>query len=378
MSETTLLPLSIEQQELVYQDRNQKIYKIIARFDGFSKEYYVSDHGQRAAVVAVRNGEVLLVRQYRLLINGLSYEIPGSRVDENETPEAAAIRECLEETGVQCLNLKPLISYHPSLNIWKKYTYIFYSEELKEIEKDNSERRVWIPLERCINMVFAQQIVDSLSIVALLAYHTLRTGQTSPSKLSQPMSSAIFLDRDGVLIEDVHLLTCPGDIRVLEGVPQALRSLKEVGFQLIIISNQTVVARGLISEQEVYVINAEMERILEQAGGPRLDGFYFCPHHPNATLPTYRITCDCRKPRPGLLLRAAREHNLNLGASFVVGDRITDIIAGARAGCRTVLVQTGKHEAPPIETVEPLDESVQPDHVCADLRAAAEWILRTR
>ena len=173
VSETTLLPLSIEPQELVYQDRNQKIYRIVARFDGFSKEYYVSDHGQRASVVAVRNSEVLLVRQYRLLINGLSYEIPGGRVDENETPEAAAIRECLEETGVQCLNLKPLISYHPSLDIWKNYTYVFYSEEIKEIEKDNSERRVWIPLERCIEMVFAQQIVDSLSIVALLAYQTL-------------------------------------------------------------------------------------------------------------------------------------------------------------------------------------------------------------
>lgn len=192
------------------------------------------------------------------------------------------------------------------------------------------------------------------------------------------MNVAIFLDRDGVLIEDVHLLTDPGDIRVLEGVPQALRSLKEAGFQLIVVSNQTVVARGLVTEQEVCAINAEMEHLLEQAGGPRLDGFYFCPHHPNATLPAYRIACKCRKPRPGLLLRAAREHNLNLGASFVIGDRITDIIAGARAGCRTVLAQTGKHQEPPIETVEPLDESVQPDHICADLKAAAEWILRVR
>ena len=189
---------------------------------------------------------------------------------------------------------------------------------------------------------------------------------------------AIFLDRDGVLIEDVDLLTNSVDIRVLEGVPQALRSLKEAGFQLIVVSNQTVVARGLVTEQEVYAINAEMERLLEQAAAPHLDGFYFCPHHPNATLLAYRIACECRKPRPGLLLRAAREHNLNLRASFMVGDRITDIIAGARAGCRTVLVQTGKHQEPPIETAEPLDESVQPDHVCADLKAAAEWILGTR
>jgi len=189
---------------------------------------------------------------------------------------------------------------------------------------------------------------------------------------------AVFLDRDGVLIKDIHLLTNPEDIRVLEGVPQALRSLKQAGFKLIVVSNQTVVARGLLTEQEVYAINAEMERLLKQAGGPHLDGFYFCPHHPNATLPAYRIACECRKPRPGLLLRAAGEHNLDLSASFMVGDRITDIIAGARAGCRTVLVQTGKHVEPPIETVEPLDELVQSDHVCADLKAAAEWILQVR
>lgn len=178
MSETTLLPLSIKPQELVYQDRNQKIQRIVARFDGFSKEYFVSDHGQRAAMLAVRNGEVLLVRQYRLIINGLSYEIPGGRVGENETPEAAAIRECLEETGVQCLSFSPLIGYHPSLDIWKNYTHVFYSEELEETAEDNPDRRVWVPLARCIEMIFAQQIVDSLSIVALLAYHTLRARQT--------------------------------------------------------------------------------------------------------------------------------------------------------------------------------------------------------
>lgn len=173
MSETTALPLSIEPQEIVYHDKNQTIQRVVAQFKGFSKEYFVSDHGRRAAVVAVRNGEVLLVRQYRLLINGLSYEVPGGRVDEKETPAAAAIRECLEETGVQCKNLKPLIGYHPSLDIWKNHTYIFYSEEVKEIAEDSSEQQLWVPLECSIEMVFQQQIVDSLSIVALLAYQTL-------------------------------------------------------------------------------------------------------------------------------------------------------------------------------------------------------------
>jgi D-glycero-D-manno-heptose 1,7-bisphosphate phosphatase len=189
------------------------------------------------------------------------------------------------------------------------------------------------------------------------------------------LRGAVFLDRDGVLIEDVHLLTDPGEIRILQGVAQALISLKGAGFQLLVVSNQAVVARGLVTEQDVCAINAEVEHRLVQAGGPRLDGFYFCPHHPNATLPAYRVACDCRKPRPGMLLRAAAEHNLDLGASFIVGDRITDVVAGAAAGCRAVLVQTGMHEAQTIETVEPLDTSVQPDFVCADLRQAADWIL---
>lgn len=173
MDETTLLPLSIEPQELVYQDRNQKISKVLARFEGFSKEYYVSDQGQRAAVVAVQNNKVLFVRQYRLLIDALSYEIPGGRVDESETPEAAAIRECLEETGVRCLNLKPLISYHLSLDVSKNYTSVFYTEEAEEITKGSLDQHAWIPLSHCVDMVFSQQIADSLSIIALLTYHTL-------------------------------------------------------------------------------------------------------------------------------------------------------------------------------------------------------------
>lgn len=173
MSETTLLPVSVETQGIVYQDRNQAIHKVVARFDGFSKEYFVSDHGQRAALVAVRNGEVLLVRQYRLLINSLSYEIPGGRIDQGETPEAAAARECLEETGMQCLNLRPLLSFHPSLDIWKNYTYIFCSEECHEVSGRNPAQRVWVPLERCIEMVLKQQIVDALSIIGLLAHYKL-------------------------------------------------------------------------------------------------------------------------------------------------------------------------------------------------------------
>lgn len=171
MEETTLLPHGIEQQGMIYQDRNQQIHKVLARFEGFTKEFYVSDYGKRAAILAVKEGCVLLVRQYRLIINDISYEIPGGRVDDHETQEAAALRECFEETGVRCLNPKPLINYHNSLDISNNPTFIFYSDKVDGVA--DSERSVLIPLERCIEMVFSHEIADSLSIIALMGYYTL-------------------------------------------------------------------------------------------------------------------------------------------------------------------------------------------------------------
>ncbi len=171
MEETRLIPIKIENKKEIYKDRNQNIQRVIAHFDGFDKEYFVSDHGKRAALLAVQNGNILLVRQYRLLINDLSYEIPGGRIDENEKPEDAAVRECFEETGVQCFNLKPLLSYHPSLDIWKNYTNIFFTEKLGQLPNDESDRHILMPIEHCIEMIFSGQIVDSLSIIALFAYY---------------------------------------------------------------------------------------------------------------------------------------------------------------------------------------------------------------
>jgi len=173
MMETTSLPLKIVSKDVVYQDKIQQIRRVVAQFDGFEKEYFVSDHGQRAALIVVRNQAVLLTRQYRLLINEISLEIPGGRVDEHETPDAAALRECLEETGVRCKNVKPLISYHPSLDIWKNYTYLFYTNDVEEISDSHAAQRVWVPLLRAIEMIFEGSISDSLSILALLSFKTL-------------------------------------------------------------------------------------------------------------------------------------------------------------------------------------------------------------
>jgi D-glycero-D-manno-heptose 1,7-bisphosphate phosphatase len=191
---------------------------------------------------------------------------------------------------------------------------------------------------------------------------------------SVPRERAVLLDRDGVIIRDVELLTDPRDVELLPGVAAALVRLRLAGFALLVATNQTVVARGLATLDEVGRVNAAMTQQIVAAGGPQLDGVYVCPHHPDADLPEYRVACDCRKPRPGLLHAAAIERGLDLRESFVVGDRMTDVAAGATTGARTVLVHSGRHRDPPIVMVDPLPADLRPDHECSGLAEAAAWI----
>lgn len=205
----------------------------------------------------------------------------------------------------------------------------------------------------------------------------VRSERLDRSSMSAGSCRAVFLDRDGVLIEDNGLLIRAEEIRLFDDAPSALALFKSTGFLLIVVTNQTVVSRGLASEEEVAELNRAVRDSIVKAGGPLLDAFYVCPHHPNATLERYRKLCDCRKPRPGMLFQAAREWDIDLGSSFMIGDRITDIAAGASAGCRTILLRTGAHLVPPIETVEPLDPELAPNFACDTLTEAAEWILET-
>ncbi len=189
------------------------------------------------------------------------------------------------------------------------------------------------------------------------------------------MRRAVFLDRDGVLVEDIHLLTHADQLRLLPGVPGGLVRLHEAGFLLVVVSNQPVVARGLCSEADIIRIHAALDDRLVAEGGCRIDRCSFCPHHPDANVPEYRIACDCRKPKPGMLLDAAAELGIDVSASFMIGDRLTDVAAGVAAGCRTVWVQTGRHVDPLIQTEVPIESDLKPDHVCADLPTAVGWIL---
>jgi 8-oxo-dGTP pyrophosphatase MutT (NUDIX family) len=162
----------------VYEDDYQQLYKVSADFGEFSKEYVVRDSGKRAGMVAVRNKQILLVRQYRLLINDLSWEIPGGKVEVDETPSQAAVRECKEEAGILCDNLKPLINFHLGLDTLLNPTFVFYSNEVTQITGNHVNPREvvqqqWISGERCLEMINEGTIQDSLTIIALLSYTNL-------------------------------------------------------------------------------------------------------------------------------------------------------------------------------------------------------------
>jgi len=183
---------------------------------------------------------------------------------------------------------------------------------------------------------------------------------------------AVFLDRDGTLIEDVGYPTRPEQIRILGGVARALARLAEAGYRLIVVTNQSGIARGLLTEEELNRFHQALDEQLELLGA-RLDAYYSCPHHPDPSQVNradLAVVCDCRKPRPGLTLQAAEDLGLDLGASWTVGDSWRDVAAGQAAGTRTIKLPSPPGASDP----RPADVS-PPTAEAADLDAAALFIL---
>ena len=161
-----------------------------------------------------------------------------------------------------------------------------------------------------------------------------------PTHASNTHESAVFLDKDGTLIPDVPYNVDPARITLVDGALPTLRRLVDAGYRLIVITNQSGVARGYFDEAALPAVEQRLRELLA-AGGLALDGFYYCPHHPDGVVPEYAIACGCRKPAPGLLQHAAREQGVDLAQSWFVGDILNDVEAGNRAGCRTILIDNG-------------------------------------
>lgn len=178
---------------------------------------------------------------------------------------------------------------------------------------------------------------------------------------------AIFLDKDGTLVENIHYNADPRRIALCSGAGAALRLLAGLDYRFFVISNQDGVARGKLTEAELEGVWRTLADLLcrEQV---TLEACYYCPHHPDGHVQAYSLECLCRKPMPGLLIKAAREHDIDLGASWMVGDILNDVEAGNRAGRRTVLVDTGN------ETEWVLGHHRIPTRVVADIYSAAAVI----
>jgi D-glycero-D-manno-heptose 1,7-bisphosphate phosphatase len=179
---------------------------------------------------------------------------------------------------------------------------------------------------------------------------------------------AVFLDRDGTINEEIGYLSDPEQVALIPGAAEALLRLKSAGFMLVVVSNQSGVARGLFTEDELHKVNLKLSNLLEQKGAS-VDAYYFCPHHPHHG---EMLDCECRKPKTGMAVSASEKFGIDLSRSYFVGDKATDIELGVNAGGKTVLVLTGFGNG---EKALLKEKGIEPDMVSANLPEAADWII---
>lgn len=167
------------------------------------------------------------------------------------------------------------------------------------------------------------------------------------------MKKVFFLDRDGVIIEDANYLSSPEQVVLCPGTPEAFRMIKDAGYEIVVVSNQSGIARGYFTYDDLEKVEKHLEELLKAAGAPLPEAWYYCPHHKKGTVAEYAVDCDCRKPKPGLLLAAMKDLEIDSTESFIIGDKVSDLEAGFSAGCKSgVLVLTGhgtEQELKPLE-----------------------------
>ncbi|MBI4247761.1 MAG: HAD family hydrolase [Candidatus Rokubacteria bacterium] len=201
---------------------------------------------------------------------------------------------------------------------------------------------------------------------------SLEKSKGPPYTLAVASRPVVFIDRDGTLTEEVGYVNHPKRLRLLPRSAEAIRRLNAAGIAAVVTTNQAGLARGYFSEDVLHAVNMAMTEQLKQAGA-HLDGVYVCPHHPSEGRPPWRADCQCRKPKPGLLLQAAAELGLDLQASTLVGDKPSDLAAARAVGGKAVLVLTGYGLGE--WEFRRAHFSVEPDHIAEDLLAAVEWVI---
>lgn len=192
--------------------------------------------------------------------------------------------------------------------------------------------------------------------------------------MTAPLRPAVFLDRDGTINEQMGYINHISRFQILPGVAEAIRRLNEAQIPVVVVTNQSGLARGYFPAELLVAVHEKMVSLLAEKGA-HVDGIYICPHHPEAKKEEYRQACDCRKPKTGLLLQAAEEMGLDLARSFVVGDRWSDLKTAVGCGATPVLVLTGYGRGD-AQYIGPTQE-VQPAFVGVDLACAVQWILKT-
>jgi D,D-heptose 1,7-bisphosphate phosphatase len=182
------------------------------------------------------------------------------------------------------------------------------------------------------------------------------------------MNKAVFLDKDGTLIPDVPYNVDPALIRLEKGVGEGMHRLKQAGYLLIVVSNQSGVAHGYFREEDLLSVSNKLQQELQKMH-TSFDGFFYCPHHPQGKVGQYSVSCDCRKPQAGMLFRAAEQFNIDLSRSWMIGDILNDVEAGNLAGCSTILINNGN------ETEWTLTSNRRPTCVFDSMTAAVSFIL---
>jgi len=183
-------------------------------------------------------------------------------------------------------------------------------------------------------------------------------------------SAAVFLDRDGTINEEVGYLDSLEKLHVFPEAFEAVRLINQAGLKTVVITNQSGIGRGYFDEAFVGRVHEKMRRLFLKEGAV-IDGFYYCPHHPTEGMGQYRQVCSCRKPEPGLLLKAAEDLDIDLGKSYMIGDMPKDVEVGQRAGAKGIFVRTGYGMVVHMG-------STHPDYIALDILAAVKWLLSDR